>query len=62
MSTTNNKKELLAIHNTQQRGIITCLKQTTHRELLPVYSKQQVKELIPVYNKQQRGISVCVDR
>jgi hypothetical protein len=49
MSTTNNKKELLAIQNTQQRGIITCLKQTTHRELLPVYNKQQVKELIPVF-------------
>jgi hypothetical protein len=41
MSTTNNKKELLAVNNTQQRGNITCLKQTTHKELLPVCNKQQ---------------------
>jgi hypothetical protein len=41
MSTTNNKKELLAVNNTQQRENITCLKQTTHKELLPVCNKQQ---------------------
>jgi len=40
MFTTNNNKEVLAVHNTQQRGNITCLKQTTHKELLPDCNKQ----------------------
>jgi hypothetical protein len=64
LPTTNNKTELLPVHNTQHRGIITCLQQatkgnyylsTTNKkdELLPVYNKE---ELLPVYNKQQQQI------
>jgi hypothetical protein len=67
LSTTNNKKELLAVHNPQQRGNITCLKQITHKELLPVCNKQQrnnfylsttrnKEELLPVYYTQQRVV------
>ena len=68
MSTTNNKQELLPDYNTQQRGIISCLKQTTNMkyylftpnnkdELLLVYKKH-----LPVYNTQQRRIIICLQQ
>ena len=40
-----SSKKHLAVYNTQQRRIITCLQQTTRNELLPVYNTQQ-REII----------------